>query len=88
MMPRMIWITFGLITGFFARTIAGKHGPKGLFDIVLAILGALIGGWLFGFFDYTSTGGVVDLGERNVLIDVIGSATLFIIFQALTRSTD
>ena len=65
-MPRMIWITFGLIAGFFARTIAGKRGPKGLFDIVLAIIGALIGGWLFGFFDYTSTGGVVDLGERNV----------------------
>ena len=87
-MPRMIWITFGLITGFFARSIVGKSSPKGPFDIVLAIIGALIGGWLFGFFDYTSTGGVVDLGERNVLIDVIGSATLFIIFQALTRSTD
>lgn len=87
-MPRMIWITFGLITGFFARTIAGKRGPKDLFDIVLALIGALIGGWLFGFFDYAGPGGVAEFGEHNILIDVIGSATLFIIFQALTRSTD
>ena len=87
-MPRIIWITLGLLTGFFARSIVGKGSPKGLFDIVLAIIGALIGGWLFGFFDYFNTPGVAEIGERNILIDVIGSATLFIIFQALTRSSD
>ncbi len=87
-MPRIFWIVFGLISGFFARTIVGKRSPNGLLDIVLAIIGALIGGWLFGFFDYTSTVGGVDFGERNILIDVIGSATLFFIFQALTRSAD
>jgi uncharacterized membrane protein YeaQ/YmgE (transglycosylase-associated protein family) len=87
-MPRIIWISIGLVVGLFARTITGKRCKNGLFDIALGIIGALIGGWLFGFVDYWGTPGMAEISERNILIDVIGSATLFIIFQALTRSTD
>jgi uncharacterized membrane protein YeaQ/YmgE (transglycosylase-associated protein family) len=88
MMPRFILITIGLIVGFYARTMAGKRGPKGLWDITLGIIGALIGAWLFGFIDYFSTPGLAEFSERNLLIDIIGSATLFVIFQALTSSTE
>lgn len=88
MMPRIFWIAFGLIAGFFARTIVGKPSPKGLLDILLAIIGALIGSWLFGFFDYASPPGLAALGERNIMLEVIGSAALLIIFQALNGSTD
>ena len=87
-MPRFIWIAIGLLTGLFARTIAGKRGPKGLFDIALALIGALIGAWLFGLFDYASPASLTELGENNILIDVIGSATLLVVILALTRSTD
>lgn len=85
---RILWIIFGLIDGFFAGTIVGKFSRKGLFNVVLAIISGLVCGWLFGFFNYASSTGVVDFGERNILIDVIGSVILLVIFQALTKSAE
>lgn len=38
--------------------------------------------------EYASTTGVVDSGERSVLIDAGDALRMFIISQALTRSAD
>ena len=41
------WIVLGLIAGFIASKIVNKQGAGLLLDIVLGIVGAVVGGWLF-----------------------------------------
>jgi uncharacterized membrane protein YeaQ/YmgE (transglycosylase-associated protein family) len=38
------WLIFGLIAGFVASNIVNAHGEGVLLDIVLGIVGAMIGG--------------------------------------------
>ena len=37
------WIFFGLITGFIASRIVGAHGQGRVIDIVLGLVGAVVG---------------------------------------------
>lgn len=41
------WIVLGLIAGFIASKIVNKQGVGFLLDIILGIVGAVVGGWLF-----------------------------------------
>ena len=46
-MSILAWIVLGLIAGFIASKIVNKPGTGAIADIVLGIVGALVGGWLF-----------------------------------------
>ena len=46
------WIVFGLIAGFIASKIVNKQGEGFIGDIILGVLGAVAGGWLFERFGY------------------------------------
>src|SRR3954454_6361594 len=41
------WIVLGLIAGFIASKVVNKQGEGLLLDIVLGIVGAVVGGFLF-----------------------------------------
>jgi len=41
------WIVLGLIAGFIASKIVNKRGEGVIMDIVLGIIGALVGGFIF-----------------------------------------
>jgi uncharacterized membrane protein YeaQ/YmgE (transglycosylase-associated protein family) len=56
------WIVLGLIAGFIASMLVNKRGEGMVLDIVLGIVGAIVGGWVFHFFG--SAGGT---GERRSL---------------------
>jgi uncharacterized membrane protein YeaQ/YmgE (transglycosylase-associated protein family) len=45
-MSFILWIVFGLIVGFIASNVVGSGGGL-LTDIILGVIGAVIGGWLF-----------------------------------------
>jgi uncharacterized membrane protein YeaQ/YmgE (transglycosylase-associated protein family) len=40
------WIILGLIAGYIGSKIVNKQG-EGILDIILGIVGAVVGGWLF-----------------------------------------
>ena len=44
------WIILGLIAGFIASKLVNRQGEGIILDIVLGIVGAIVGGWLFSFF--------------------------------------
>jgi uncharacterized membrane protein YeaQ/YmgE (transglycosylase-associated protein family) len=49
-MSILAWIVLGLIAGFVASKIVNKTGEGVVMDIVLGVVGALLGGWLFDQF--------------------------------------
>jgi uncharacterized membrane protein YeaQ/YmgE (transglycosylase-associated protein family) len=53
----LAWIILGLISGFLASKIVNKTGEGFLLDIVLGIVGSVVGCWLFHKFGKTGRPG-------------------------------
>jgi uncharacterized membrane protein YeaQ/YmgE (transglycosylase-associated protein family) len=51
------WIVFGALAGWVASMIAGDNARQGwLGNIIVGIIGAFIGGWLWGLLHLPSLG--------------------------------
>jgi uncharacterized membrane protein YeaQ/YmgE (transglycosylase-associated protein family) len=81
-MSFIAWIVLGLLAGFVASKLVNKTGEGMLMDIVLGIVGAVVGGWLFNAFGMA---GVSGLNLYSLLVAVIGAAVFLIVYHALTR---
>jgi uncharacterized membrane protein YeaQ/YmgE (transglycosylase-associated protein family) len=46
-MSIIAWIVLGLLSGFIASKVVNKRGEGMVLDIVLGIVGAVVGGFLF-----------------------------------------
>ena len=69
-MSIIAWIVFGLIAGFIASKIVNKSGEGALLDIVLGVVGAVVGGFLFNTLGAT---GVTGFNIWSMFVAVIGS---------------
>ena len=81
-MSILAWIVLGLISGFIASKLVNKAGEGAIMDIVLGIVGALVGGWLFTYF---GAAGVTGFNVYSMLVAVVGAVLVLIIYHALTR---
>jgi uncharacterized membrane protein YeaQ/YmgE (transglycosylase-associated protein family) len=79
-MSFLAWIVLGLIAGFIASKIVNKTGEGVLMDIVLGIIGAVVGGWLFNTFGHM---GVTGVNLYSILVAVIGAIVVLVIYHAL-----
>ena len=68
-MSILAWIFLGLIAGFIGSKIVNKSGEGIVLDIVLGIIGAVVGGWLFNRF---GASGVTGVNLYSLLVAVIG----------------
>jgi uncharacterized membrane protein YeaQ/YmgE (transglycosylase-associated protein family) len=80
----LVWIILGLIAGFIASKIVNKSGEGILLDIILGIIGAIVGGWLFSAF---GAHGVTGLNLYSIIVAVIGAIIVLVIYHALFRRT-
>jgi uncharacterized membrane protein YeaQ/YmgE (transglycosylase-associated protein family) len=81
-MSFLAWIILGLVAGFVGSKIVNKSG-EGLFvDIILGIVGAIVGGWLFRLF---GAQGVTGLNLYSLIVAVIGAVVFLLIYHALFR---
>ena len=76
------WIVLGLVSGFIASKIVNRTGEGMILDILLGIVGAVVGGWLFHLFGMP---GVTGLNLYSMVIAVIGAAVFLIVYHALIR---
>jgi uncharacterized membrane protein YeaQ/YmgE (transglycosylase-associated protein family) len=79
-MSFIAWIVLGLLAGFIASKIVNKAGEGMLMDIVLGVVGAFLGGWLFNTFGMP---GVTGLNVYSLLVAVVGAAIFLIVYHAL-----
>ena len=81
-MSIIAWLVLGLIAGFIASKIINKTGEGLWLDIVLGVVGAELGGWLFGLFGMS---GVTGLNVYSLLVAVVGAVILLFIYHQLIR---
>ncbi len=74
------WLVLGLIAGFLASKIVNHTGSGVLMDIVLGIVGALVGGWLF-----TTFGGMPITGFNlySMFVAVVGAVVVLVVYHAV-----
>jgi uncharacterized membrane protein YeaQ/YmgE (transglycosylase-associated protein family) len=79
----LIWIIVGAIAGFVASKVISGKGMGLLWDIVVGILGAFLGGWLAGLLGIGVSPGTFTVG--GLLSAFVGAVILLVVFRALTR---
>jgi uncharacterized membrane protein YeaQ/YmgE (transglycosylase-associated protein family) len=75
------WVILGLISGFIASKIVNKTGEGLVLDIVLGVVGAVVGGWLFTAFGMSSVTGV---NLYSMLVAVVGAVVVLVAYHAIT----
>jgi uncharacterized membrane protein YeaQ/YmgE (transglycosylase-associated protein family) len=77
------WLVLGLLAGFIGSKIVNKTGEGMLMDILIGIIGAVLGGWIAGFFGFN---GVTGLNIPSLVVAVVGSIVLLLIYRAVRRA--
>jgi uncharacterized membrane protein YeaQ/YmgE (transglycosylase-associated protein family) len=83
-MSILAWVILGLIAGFIASKIVNKRGEGLFLDIILGIIGAVVGGWLFRTFGMSGANGV---NLYSLLVAVIGAIVVLVLYHAITGRT-
>jgi uncharacterized membrane protein YeaQ/YmgE (transglycosylase-associated protein family) len=83
-MSILAWIVLGIIAGFVGSKLVNKTGEGLMLDLVLGIVGAIVGGWIFTFF---GAAGVTGLNLYSLLVAVIGAVVVLLAYHAITRIT-
>ena len=81
-MSIVAWIILGLISGFVASKIINKTGEGLIVDILLGIVGAFVGGWLFTRLGYS---GVTGLNIYSMVVAVVGAILVLVIYHMVVR---
>jgi uncharacterized membrane protein YeaQ/YmgE (transglycosylase-associated protein family) len=81
-MSILAWIVLGLIAGFIGSKIVNKSGEGVILDVLLGIVGAVLGGWLFSRF---GAAGVTGLNLYSLLVAVVGSVLFLVVYHAIRR---
>jgi len=74
------WIVLGLIAGFIASKIVNKEGEGFVLDVVLGVVGAIVGGFLFTQF---GAAGVTGFNIYSMLVAVVGAVIVLVVYHAV-----
>ncbi len=81
-MSFIAWIVLGLVAGFIASKMVNKTGEGFFLDIVLGVIGAVVGGYLFQTFGMA---GVTGVNLYSILVAVVGAVVVLVIYHAIRR---
>lgn len=81
-MTIMAWIIVGIIAGWLAKRVIPGEGPRGVpGDLVIGVVGAIAGGWIFNYFGHTGATGV-NIG--SIAIAFVGAVVVLWLMRQLT----
>jgi uncharacterized membrane protein YeaQ/YmgE (transglycosylase-associated protein family) len=79
-MSIVAWIILGLISGFVASKVVNKSGEGLVLDVILGIVGAVVGGFIFNM---VGAAGVNGLNLWSMFVAVIGAMVVLGIKHAI-----
>ena len=74
------WVLLGLIAGFIASKLVNKQGEGFILDVVLGVVGAVVGGFLF---TRMGAAGVTGFNLYSVFVALIGAIIVLVAYHAL-----
>jgi uncharacterized membrane protein YeaQ/YmgE (transglycosylase-associated protein family) len=79
----LLWIVLGALAGWIASVVMGTRGQGVAIDIVLGVVGAFVGGWLFNQF---GAQGVTGFNLPSLLVAVVGAVVVIAIARLFRRA--
>lgn len=83
----ILWLIIGGVVGWLASIVMRRDGSQGIIlNIVVGIVGALLGGWLLGpiLGAPSINSGIISVG--SLLVSFLGAVILLAIVNLLTRN--
>ena len=81
-MSFIAWIVLGLLAGFIGSKLVNHTGEGLIRDVLLGVVGAIIGGYLFNVF---GAPGVTGLNLYSLLVAVVGAVVFLVVYHAIFR---
>jgi uncharacterized membrane protein YeaQ/YmgE (transglycosylase-associated protein family) len=81
-MSLFVWILLGLVAGFIASHLVSRHGEGVVLDVLLGVVGAILGGWIFHVFGHI---GVTGLNLHSILVATLGAIVLLFAYHVIRR---
>jgi uncharacterized membrane protein YeaQ/YmgE (transglycosylase-associated protein family) len=81
-MTLFMWIILGLFAGFIASHLVNHRGEGMVLDVLLGVVGAVVGGWIFQLLGF---GGVNGLNLYSVLVATFGAVVFLVLYHAIRR---
>lgn len=75
------WILVGLVAGIIAKMVMGDRFGW-IITIVLGIVGAFVGGWLFGLFGGPS---VTGFNLMSLVVATVGAVVVLFVYGLIQR---
>ncbi len=75
------WLVLGLIAGFIGSKIVNNSGQGIVVDIVLGVVGAFVGGFLF---TRLGASGVDGFNIYSMFVAVVGAVIVLVVYHAIT----
>jgi uncharacterized membrane protein YeaQ/YmgE (transglycosylase-associated protein family) len=82
-MSFITWVLLGLIAGFIASKVVNKEGSGVFLDIVLGIIGSVVGGWMFVLLGGR---GATGFNLHSLFVAVIGAIAVLLGYHAIRRA--
>jgi uncharacterized membrane protein YeaQ/YmgE (transglycosylase-associated protein family) len=77
------WVILGGLAGWVASMIAGTNAKMGIpANVLVGILGAVVGGWIFNFFGHI---GVYGFNLYSFAVALVGATVLLFVFRRVFR---
>ncbi len=81
-MSFLAWLVVGLIAGFLASKVINKTGEGLVMDIILGVVGAFVGGFIFNFF---GASGATGINLYSIFVAFIGAVVVLLIYHMVVR---
>jgi uncharacterized membrane protein YeaQ/YmgE (transglycosylase-associated protein family) len=79
----LLWVVIGAVAGFLANAVVkGGYGLSG--DVIIGIIGAFIGGWLFRSMRWHAP---LDGIAGTIVIAFVGAVILLVILRVIRSSS-
>lgn len=85
-MNLIIWLVVGGVIGWIASLIMKTDGQQGvLLNVVVGIIGAMLGGWLLAPMFGTGTINQGDFSISGLLVSLVGAIVLLFVVNLIRR---
>jgi uncharacterized membrane protein YeaQ/YmgE (transglycosylase-associated protein family) len=79
----LAWLILGLVAGFIASKVVNKSGEGLVLDLVLGVIGAIVGGWIMSLFGQA---GVSGLNLYSLVVAVLGAIVVLVAYHTIRRA--
>ena len=79
----LAWLVLGIISGFVASKIVNKTGEGLIRDLILGIIGAVVGGWIM---ESLGKVGVTGFNIYSFAVAILGAVVVLVVFHTVRRA--